>query len=195
MLCCYRFGMRSNEAMGLWRVDWKTDGDHCWVIIRNNRHRPLKSRASCRQIPLLFILTPQEQALIVQVLGDAEARHGAEDSALLLEGVMGKHGATRRSMIKQIIIATLKQITGNPDITLHHGRHTCANCIGLQPIGASENIWCAGTESFIYPIHEDMEHSSWVAKATPGMGNINDRSAQCLRCLVHFGRVRITVSG
>lgn len=157
MLCCYRFGMRSNEAMGLIRADWKSDDDHCWVLIRNNRYRTLKSRAARRQIPLLFVLPPQEQALIAQVLGNAEARHGTDETAPLLEGVTGKHGSPRRNMIKRVIIAILKQITGNPDITLHHGRHTYANCVGLHLFGVSERLWHTGAESLPYPIREDME--------------------------------------
>jgi integrase len=134
LLLAYRFGLRRREALYLTREDWEEQDGHIVVTVRGNRWRRLKSDSSRRQVPLVFSLGPLERVTITRALALYATRHG-NDHCHLLFSYSTVDGIT--SAIRQ----TLKQVTGNPYITLHHARHSAANLVALDCIGICPEPW------------------------------------------------------
>ncbi|QKS26729.1 hypothetical protein [Vreelandella titanicae] len=129
LLCAYRFGLRLDEARGLLRRDWCESHGYCWVLIRNNRYRTLKSEASRRAVPLLFSLDAIEQRTINAVINRHDALLGGEASMPLLGEVRdGKVDiALSASAISAAEIDVLRHVSGSPILSLHHARHAFYN--------------------------------------------------------------------
>jgi len=129
LLCAYRFGLRLDEARGLLRRDWCESHGYCWVLIRNNRYRTLKSEASRRAVPLLFSLDATEQRTLNAVLNRHDALLGGEASLPLLGEIRdGKvEVALSASAISAAEIDALRHVSGSPTLSLHHTRHAFYN--------------------------------------------------------------------
>ncbi|MEL7982541.1 hypothetical protein AAG584_21095 [Vreelandella titanicae] len=129
LLCTYRFGLRLDEARGLLRRDWCESHGYCWVLIRNNHYRTLKSEASRRAVPLLFSLEATEQRTLNAVLNRHDALLGGEASLPLLGEIRdGKvEVALSASSISAAEIDALRHVSGSPTLSLHHARHAFYN--------------------------------------------------------------------
>ncbi|WP_386081913.1 hypothetical protein ACFIOZ_02065 [Vreelandella sp. F11] len=129
LLCAYRFGLRLDEARGLLRRDWCESHGYCWVLIRNNRYRTLKSEASRRAVPLLFPLDATEQRTLNAVLNRHDALLGGEASLPLLGEIRnGKvEVALSATAISAAEIDALRHVSGSPTLSLHHARHAFYN--------------------------------------------------------------------
>lgn len=134
LLLAYRFGLRRREALYLTRENWEENDGHIVITVRGNHWRRLKSDSSRRQVPLVFSLAPLERATITRALALYATRHGSDHSHLLFS-FSNAYGIT--SAIRQ----SLKQVTGNPHITLHHARHSAANLVALACIGTCPEPW------------------------------------------------------
>ena len=144
LLCCYRFGLRSSEALGLIRTDWIEQDGQVVVLVRSNRVRQLKTVASRRQVPLLFALSDLERTIIRHVIMRAEACHGDNIDALLFSANDNQSISTP-GPLKKDVISALKAVTGNTEIILHHARHTAANRVAVGLISPPlEDAWLAG---------------------------------------------------
>lgn len=137
LLCAYRFGLRSGEALGLLRSDWVTVGSYSVLTIENNRYRRLKRNSSRRAVPLLAQLTASEIVLIKWATAAAEARSGDDRQALLFPSATKK----LQQQIRKLALDALKLVTGNPDSNLHRLRHTAANRVMLSLCGISVAAW------------------------------------------------------
>lgn len=137
LLLTFRFGLRAKEALGLRRIDWCEYNGTTWVLIRNNKIRRLKTPSSRRVVPLLFPLNEFEKILINNVLNHYEIVSGSEiNNAILCEirnGTIRVDASTEN--IPKAIIATLREITGNPRLVLHHCRHSFYNVIAPILLG------------------------------------------------------------
>src|SRR5690554_2086059 len=133
LLLCFRFGLRSMEALGLRRRDWCNYGDDTWILVRNNRFRSLKSDSSRRAIPLLFDLTENEHALIDKTLGQYELLPNPEKNHLLLSEVVNGSVQPLRFIyqIQSELIDVIRTVTGNQRLVLHHARHSFYNLLAI----------------------------------------------------------------
>lgn len=142
LLCCYRFGLRGSESLGLLRSDWLDRGDEEIVILlRDNKVRTLKTRASRRQVPLLFRLSPLERDVVRQWLLSAESLHGSADAVAVFATTPGSREPIAVSSLKRRVIEILKLVTGNPNIVLHHARHTAANRVAVALSSLRSRTW------------------------------------------------------
>lgn len=132
LLLCYRFGLRSAEALGLTRTDWQDFGEIVVVSVQNNNLRRLKVPTTRRQVPLLFVLSELEQQIITQWMAHVEASHGKDMSAGLFFKGRSEWKASVIHQIKSGAIAALKSATNSPQCTLHHARHDAANRVGIE---------------------------------------------------------------
>ncbi|MCH4810526.1 hypothetical protein [Vreelandella neptunia] len=129
LLCAYRFGLRLNEASGLLRRDWCEAHGYCWVLLRNNRYRTLKSDASRRAVPLLFSLEAAEKRIIKAVHDRHDAIFKGDPSAPLLGE--NRHGKKVLFLSTSATSATeidvLRYVSGSQTLSLHHARHAFYN--------------------------------------------------------------------
>lgn len=134
LLLAYRFGLRRREALYLRRDDWEETDGRLVITVRGNRWRRLKSKASRRQVPLVFSLTAVEQQTIARMLALFATRHGTDHRQLLLSYSAPEH-------VTSAIQQAIKQVTGNPRSTLHHARHSAANLLALSISGIRPELW------------------------------------------------------
>lgn len=131
LLLCYRFGLRSAEALGLARSDWQDFGEMIAVSVQNNNLRRLKIPTTRRQVPLLFLLSDLEKDIISKWMFNVDALYGNDMSAGLFFKDRSEWDASKIHHIKSLAIASLKSATNNPQCTLHHARHAAANRVGI----------------------------------------------------------------
>ncbi len=131
LLLTYRFGLRGGEAFGLLRSEWFWEGELPYLRIRHNRLKNLKTeRTSSRLVPLVASLTVRENKLIEQSIAQLEAHVGGDVDAAIFGDVVSDRSA--KAGVRSQVIATLRRVTGNPYITLHHARHSIANLIASR---------------------------------------------------------------
>ncbi len=141
LLLCYRFGLRSGEALGLIRDDWQDYGDLIVVLVQNNSMRRLKTQTSRRQVPLVFHLSNLEKEIISQWMTLIAAQSGNNMSDGLFFKGKKEYQPGSRNLIKSHVISSLKIATNNPQITLHHARHAAANRVGIGMCGIEVSQW------------------------------------------------------
>ncbi len=140
LLLAFRFGLRLSEATGLRRDDWcRNQGDY-WVLVHNNYLRKLKRPSSRRAVPSLFVLTNQELRLIEAVMARHEALSPAgENTPILCDASGGKAILSSKVVtLSRTLIDILRATTGNPQLRLHHCRHSFYNVVAsiLLPINS-----------------------------------------------------------
>lgn len=132
LILASRFGLRAQEAIGLQRADWCESGELNWVLVRNNEYRELKRPSSRRAVPLMFPLSDLELSTIQSVLSRHDSLAGLTPKAPILCAIVnGKLDITPlgRYNISSAISQSLKQVTGNQMMTLHHARHSFYNVL------------------------------------------------------------------
>ena len=139
LLLAYRFGLRAQEAIGLLRRDWCQTGDCIWVLVQNSQYRTLKSEASRRAIPLLFTLSETEQDIIDRTLARYQSIAGNVTNRLILCEAAGRGKAPAQTRlaarIPETLIQLLRSVTGNPELVLHHCRHSFYNRVAAALLG------------------------------------------------------------
>ncbi|MDM1697218.1 hypothetical protein HX099_11195 [Thiopseudomonas alkaliphila] len=131
LLATYRFGLRAQEAVGLLRRDWCQTTDYTWVLVQNSQYRTLKSASSRRAIPLLFRLSDIEQDIIERTLARYQSIAGkAINRPILCEPSSTGNQPILTSIaprISEALIQLLRNVVGNPELVLHHCRHSFYN--------------------------------------------------------------------
>jgi len=138
LLLCYRFGLRAQEAIGLLRRDWCNANELRWVLIQKNPYRDLKSVASRRVIPLLFEFSQLEHDLVERVLGHHRALVSQETNLPILCELSPRSRPVlirQASRIPAALIQVLRSVTGNPELVLHHCRHSFYNRLAPSLMG------------------------------------------------------------
>ena len=135
LLCCYRFGLREGEAAGMLREDFWRHLDEIVLFVRDNRLRKLKTKSSRRQVPMLFRLSSMELKIVDDWFMEVEARAGDREKEPIYGDAARARKRTKLATYIRPVILALKQVTGNPQMTLHHARHSAANRIALQVFG------------------------------------------------------------
>lgn len=131
LLCCYRFGLRDGEALGLFREDFWRHNDEVVIFVRD-RLTDLKTKRSQRQVPMLFRLSRLELSIVDKWFTKVLATIGDKTK----EPLYGDAARARKTSALQPyirpVIDVLKRVTGNPRMILHHARHTAANRIAMH---------------------------------------------------------------
>lgn len=137
LLLTFRFGLRGGEAIGLRRQDWCQWQGYTWVLVRDNRIRQLKRSSSRRAVPLLFVLTQREKALVDRVLANYDSLAGLEKNMpLLCENRSGRViQAAVCQEIQETLTSILRAITGSQSLTTHHCRHAFHNQVAPILLG------------------------------------------------------------
>jgi integrase len=142
LLVGMRFGLRGAEITGLRRTDWlDADNGAIVVLVRKNKYRDLKTPAARRQVPLLFKLTDLEQQIIQRFFGLWEGISGNDLSIPLFVSSTDSDSMLDEKLLRYQCSQFIKQATRNPDLSLHHTRHTFANNVGLMLLQGTEVIW------------------------------------------------------
>ncbi|TYC50788.1 hypothetical protein ETQ85_24980 [Zoogloea oleivorans] len=155
LLLAYRFGLRSGEAFGLLRNEWFWEGALPYLRVRHNRLKNLKTeRTSSRLVPLIASVTANETKLIEERLAQLEAHVGSDVDTPIFGDFATDRAA--KANLRSRVIATLRGVTGNPYITLHHARHSIANIIAAQLFGVdavsrtpASHVGCLETETLL----------------------------------------------
>lgn len=140
LILAYRFGLRAKEAIGLLRRDWCQHEQSSWVLVQSNQYRTLKSQASRRAIPLLFKLSEKEQDIVERTLARYSSIAGKHiNRPILCEASGNENGqpvlTTLAPRISEALIRVLRSATGNPEMVLHHCRHSFYNRVAPALFG------------------------------------------------------------
>lgn len=155
LLLTYRFGLRGKEALGLLASDFFVEGDMIVISVTDNRIRTLKSPASRRQVPLVFKLSKSEKSMIEWCLNQLSSIPGLNKNTPLFNNKGNSLSEMMNGKIKHNVMQVLKQVTANPDISIHHARHTVANKIAYELFRL--NIPYVNKEfEFLQPVATDM---------------------------------------
>ncbi len=95
--------------------------------MRNNRLRRLKTDPSRRQVPCLDALSSRELELFERVLPADGQYHDRETAPYVIE----EDWREQRWRVRAGILAAIKAVTGNPDLGIHHARHSAGNQVGI----------------------------------------------------------------
>jgi integrase len=125
-LLCGRFGLRLGEAVGIYRHDIVELHGALVVLVRSNHARPLKTTKSKRKVPLVEQLQPTERQILDEALRRWQNQHKQGVTAPLLNGVDRNSFRRLRSQIGEVLRHLVRDVTGNPDSTLHMLRHSFA---------------------------------------------------------------------
>lgn len=153
MILAYRFGMRSREAMGMYRRDWVTAAQALVALVQANHIRGLKNLQSKRQIPKTEPFTPIEQKITEEVLRRWDVREGANQNTPLLADLNLRNFKYFCINIRSKLLRLLKVATGNTRSTVHHLRHSFASralatVVGHQcELGADTAVSTARSEN------------------------------------------------
>ncbi|MDA8258799.1 MAG: hypothetical protein M0Z99_24730 [Betaproteobacteria bacterium] len=134
LIYCYRYSLREDEALGILNdeIQVRDDGDRV-VLVRDNHQRKLKTKASRRQVPLLYTLSDEEGRML-RDLDLTQTAHTGDEHRQAIFGNVRKDKALRFRIIRNVI-RILKRVTGNPRTVLHHARHTGSCRAGYEVIG------------------------------------------------------------
>jgi hypothetical protein len=130
LLLTYRFGLRAKEAIALLFRDWCQDEQFSWVLVQNSRYRRLKSKASRRAVPLLFDFSETEREIVDQAVAHYKSIAWPEVNRPILCETSIDGTPTLTSLaprISEALIRVLRHVTGNPQLVLHHCRHSFYN--------------------------------------------------------------------
>lgn len=145
LLTTYRFGLRAQEAIGMLRRDWCQNEQLSWVLVQGNQYRSLKSQASRRAVPLLFKLSKNEQDIVDRTLARYASIAGKQSNRPILceasNQESGQPGVTSLAQrISPALIQLIRSVTGNPQLVLHHCRHSFYNRVASAVFGLTNSL-------------------------------------------------------
>lgn len=141
LMLCYRFGLRSSEALHMLRSDLLKFDQLLVVLVQNNRFRKLKTKTSRRQVPLLFSLSEAEENILSMWLAEAESTHGNDYNTALFSDSNTINKLMDAGRIKKSVLAALKVATGNQAINIHHARHSAGNFVAISIVQENLASW------------------------------------------------------
>ena len=142
LLVAFRFGLRGAEITGMLRSDWVDDAvDALVVLVRDNKWRGLKTRAGQRQVPLLFLFTDHEKEVIARWMDSWEGLTATTRRTPLFADTQAPDELMDSLKLRREVSEVIKQVTGNPALSLHHARHAFANDVALLLMDKTEGLW------------------------------------------------------
>lgn len=143
LLVAMRFGLRGAEVTGLMRDDWVdvTSDDTTVVLVQRHRHRKLKTPAARRQVPSMFSLTEPEHLIVQRFLALWEGISGGDRKVPLFASSQDRANFLNDKRLRWQAGQWIKRATLNPNLSLHHARHTFANRVALMLMNQAEGLW------------------------------------------------------
>jgi hypothetical protein len=189
LIVAMRFGLRGAEITGLMRTDWvDLVVDSEVVLVQKNRYRDLKSPAARRQVPLLFTLSIFERRIIDRFLALWNGIARGDVSIPLFVSSTDSTKLLSDKFLRWQVSQLIKQATLNPDLSLHHARHTFGNRVGLILLDGTGSIWshCVAEP----PSKQDCSHVRKLLLCTEG---VTRRSLWALARLLGHAHPHTTV--
>jgi integrase len=122
----YRFGLREEEAMGLFRDDWVDLEDFQFVIVRRDTLRGLKTTAARRQVPLVFTLSALELQILIDLKSQWREFSKGLSNAPLFCDPESPTKIVDASPIYDDLNKALQLVSGTAHLTIHKLRHSFA---------------------------------------------------------------------
>ncbi|OGQ56859.1 MAG: hypothetical protein A3J24_07970 [Deltaproteobacteria bacterium RIFCSPLOWO2_02_FULL_53_8] len=190
LLTIYRFGLRGDESTGLLRSDWVDDQpDAIVLLVRTNRFRRLKTAAAQRQVPLLFVLTDQEKEILASWLTSWEGITTLSSAGPLFADRQLPDKLMNVKQLRRDVGKIIKQVTGNPDLSPHHARHSFGNRVALLLMQSAGSIWPhAATTS-----QSNEERQNHVRRLLLGTDQVTRRSLWAIARLLGHAHPTTTV--
>ncbi len=129
LIACARFGLRIAEATGLYRRDWIDIAGTVVVLVRANNVRPIKTRRSRRQVPLIGLLSDLESDVVKEVLRRWDNLNKIGEDGPLLADVTATSFKSLKAGVGSRLREELKVATCNDSTTVHMLRHSFATRI------------------------------------------------------------------
>ncbi len=144
LLLSYRCGLRRVEAQQLRLGD--ITGEHATeLIVHPSRRKGLKSSNAQRRIPLHHLLSPTELAFLQDFCKDRRtdaarilAQPSESTSTLTVDDLplfpfaADPFRPLPEAALFDPVVAVVREITQDPTLTQHHGRHGCVNHLTCQ---------------------------------------------------------------
>lgn len=147
LLLIYRFGLRGAEATGLFRSDWVDDQTGAIVVlVRGNRERRLKTPAAQRQVPLLFLLSEHEKAIVLKWMDSWESIAIAKEDGPLFVDLKSPGVLMNGKSLRSLVSDAIKKVSRNPQLSAHHARHSFGNNVALLLFEKTEMLWLHSLE-------------------------------------------------
>lgn len=149
ILLSYRFGLRAAEASNLTTADWLDGPEEALrsgpkrsrlVLVRNNRHRKLKTDNARRQVPLLFALTEFEDRLIERHWNLLDTVGIRGSVAALFPDLAGKERLGANMKMRAHVAHQLKLSCSDASVSLHTARHAFANLVASMLLDGIETL-------------------------------------------------------
>lgn len=184
-----RFGLRGAEITGLLRTDWvDTVPGTIVVLVQKNKYRNLKTPAARRQVPLLFELSDTEKLVIKRFLALWDGIAQEDSSIPLFVSPTDNSKLMNDKSLRWQASQFIKQVTLNPDLSLHHARHTFANRVGLILMQGTGNIWPHSVSAAV-----SQEHRAHVRKLLLCTDAVTRRTLWALARLLGHAHPHTTV--
>lgn len=190
LLTAFRFGLRGDEATGLLRSDWVDDQpDALVVLVRGNHFRRLKTPAAQRQVPMLFLFTDQEKEVLASWLASFDGITTLDGAGPLFADPQCPDRLMNVQQLRRQVSQVIKQVTCNPDSSLHHARHTFANRVALLLMDGTGDLWSNAAA----PEQSSEERTSHVRRLLLGTDQVTRRSLWALARLLGHAHPTTTV--
>lgn len=161
----YRFGLRWSEALYLKQCDlhFMRDGRGIKVRVRQNKHRPLKTRSARRDVPLLGNLSERELQALLDAKAYASASGQVSPSELLFHGEAGEEAVADRHLLSALANRALRIATGDRSVRFHHLRHSYATSLvilSMDSVAGKEGVWSVVRGRLLEPLQLDVSEDS-----------------------------------
>ena len=183
LIVCARFGLRTAEAVGLYRRDVvDPEGGRLVVLVRSNPIRGLKTDRSRRHVPQVEEFSDIEKRVIDEALRRWEHRHG-QDADTPIFPTTPKTFKAFVAQVSDDVRLVLKQVTRRPDATMHFLRHAFAMRVlsGLLGCGIGQELG------------NDARHTSHLRRLLLGTEGIDRRLLWAVSRLLGHASPRVTL--
>lgn len=130
LLLCYRAGLRSGEVCHLQISDIDT---YQWIIHnRTSHYYTLKTTNSNRRVKVDLLFSDEEKQLVIEQILRIKTYYPEQKKAWLFSDKSSPQCLLYMERCLNRVRETLKLVTGDPNIRLHHARHSFANYLLLS---------------------------------------------------------------
>ena len=130
LLFGYHFGLRPEEVMRLRRRDIQIVSGRIVLVVRSTLEGDTKTRNGIRQVPTTEPMTAEEMSLVHQWMEHLAAYEQPISAPILrLQAELRNYPRERP---EQLALYALRSATGDPEIRLHHLRHSLGTRIATS---------------------------------------------------------------
>jgi len=122
----YRFGLRISEALYLKFENIQMPEQEPYIVIhaRNSEYNDTKSDAGVREIPLIGVLSKNEEKIVSRLLS---LKHSSDYQDLIFASEHDPSEIIDEYKTRQFLIGILRHVTGDIDVIFHSLRHSFVN--------------------------------------------------------------------